>query len=100
MKTKKAQSVSDLAMLFQSVLMLIMVAVIVGLGTMVLGSLYKYEGNMSALGFSNYTMNVLGNGSAAIGSISTTWISIIVIVIVVGLLISILLGAFALRQRQ
>ena len=93
MKThKKAQ----LGNLFQAVLLLVMVTIAVGLGAIVLSSMARSN---SATDNSTAAL-VLLNASAAITPIATTWMSIIVIVVVVGLIIGILLASFSFRQKQ
>ena len=92
---KKAQ----LNNLFQSVIVLTLVVVMVGLGVIVLDQMAQdqYDLNTTA---SHSSMHVLWNGSSAIGTISTTWTSIIVIILVVGLILGILLSSFAVRQQR
>lgn len=91
---KPMKKKGQLSGLFQATLMLVMIVVVVGLGVIVLGEM------ASITGLADSAVNALNNGSTAIGSISTTWASIIVIILVVGLILGILLGSFALRRQR
>lgn len=95
MKSKKGQ----LSNLFQATVMLIMITIVVGLGVVILEEMadpYQATGTNA----SNRIASVLTNGSSALGTISTTWTSIIVIILVVGLILGILLGSFAMRRQK
>lgn len=92
-KIGKKAFTGGLSNLFQAVLLLVMVSIVVGLGVIVLSNMQGISG------ISSVAANALGNGSAAIATVSTTWLSIIVIVVVVGLIISILLASFAFNKQ-
>ena len=79
--------------LFPAVLALVLVGVLLGAGLLILTSFYTAAGTTSAAG------NATNATIVALGTLATTWLPIIVVVVAAGIVLGVLLGAFGGKQR-
>ena len=81
--------------LYPTILALILVGVLMGAGLMILG---QFKGTMS-----NQTSTealAVGSTITALGTLASTWLPVIVVVIAAGIVLGILLGAFGGGKRK
>ena len=79
--------------LFPSILALVLVGVLLGAGLMILGSF------QTAAGAGTTAFNTTGSVITSLGTLASTWLPIIVVVIAAGIVLSILLGAFGGKRK-
>jgi type II secretory pathway component PulF len=89
MKMQKNKKGLDLGGMYSAVLMLVLIAVLIGIGVLILG---KFQ---SSSGISDNAILSIGNSVSAIGDFSNTWMAIIVVVVAAAVVIGILISAFA-----
>ena len=84
--------------LFPAVLALVLVGVLLGAGLMILSSFQ----NAADSGSPGTTIagNATGSVITAMGTLASTWLPIIVVVIAAGIVLAILLGAFGGGKRK
>ena len=80
--------------LFPSVLAIVLVGVLLGAGLLILSSFSTAAGAGSAA--SNATNSVI----TSLGTLASTWLPIIVVVVAAGIVLAILLGAFGGGKRR
>jgi len=83
----------NIGALYPTILALVLIGMIVGAGLLVLD---KFSGAMTA---GSYAQNGTNKAITALYEIPNTWLAVIIVVIVAGLVISILVGAFGGKQR-
>ena len=83
--------------LFPAVLALVLAGVLLGAGLMILSSFQTAALNSS--GGATNASNAAGSVITSLGTLASTWLPIIVVVIAAGIVLSILLGAFGGKQR-
>jgi len=84
---------ANLGGLFQDVLSLVLIAVLLGAGLLALG---QFKGAMTA---NSAEANATGSNITAIGGIASTWMTVIVSVLMAGLVIYILVKAFTGNKK-
>jgi len=83
--------------LFPAVLALVLVGVLIGAGLMILASFQT--ASLTAAGGTTAASNATGSVITALGTLATTWLPIIVVVIAAGIVLAILLGAFGGKAK-
>jgi len=83
--------------LFPAVLALVLVGVLLGAGLMILSSFQTAALNSS--GGATTASTAAGSVITSMGTLATTWLPIIVVVIAAGIVLAILLGAFGGKQK-
>jgi predicted DNA repair protein MutK len=79
----------ELGQLYQFVLMLVLVGMIVGVGIV---SLDKFQ---AVDGLSVTAQTAIGNTTAAIATIPTSWLSLIVTIVILAIIVVIMVRSFA-----
>ena len=90
MKNKKGMQVGEL---YQFVLMIVLIGLVLGVGVLVLGKLQDSSGLTAA------STAVLGNTTAALASIATTWLPLIVTIASLAIILALVIRAFAAQGR-
>lgn len=79
--------------LYQFVLALVLIGMVLGIGILVLDKFAATTGLTTA------SKNALSNTSAALGTIATSWLSIIVIVVVCAIILGLVIRSFMNKGR-
>ena len=79
--------------LYQFVLLVVLIGMILGVGILVLD---KFA---ATSGITTSASNALGNTSEALGTISSTWLGLIVTVAVLAIILTLVIKSFAQRGR-
>jgi hypothetical protein len=83
--------------LFPAVLALVLAGILMGAGLMILSS-FKTAADGAGL-LTNASGTAVGNVITSLGTLATTWLPIIVVVLAAGIVLAILLGAFGGKQK-
>lgn len=83
----------ELNELYQFVLLLVLIALIVGVGVLILDKFGGTEGITSS------TNTTLQNAATAIGGISNSWLTLIVTIGVLAIILTLVIRSFSLGQR-
>ena len=83
----------NIGALFPTVLSLVLVGILLGAGLMILG---EFQGAMDT---GSTEANATGDAIDAVSDIATTWLPLLVVVIVAGLVIYVLLRSFGGKAR-
>jgi len=89
----------ELGKLYQFVLLLVMVGMIIGVGVVALDKMTVAAGSTYTTSSDTLTM-ALGNVSGVIGSIATSWLGLIVIIVVLAIIITIMIKSFATQRQE
>ena len=90
MKNKKGMEVGGL---YQFVLLIVLVGLVLGVGVLVLGKLQASSGLTQA------SIEVLGNTTAALSPIASTWLPLIVTIAALAIILTLVIRAFAVGGR-
>lgn len=83
----------EIGELYQFVLMLVLIALIVGVGVLILD---KFGGTS---GISSSTNTTLQNAATAIGGISNSWMTLIVTIGILAIILTMVIRSFAFGKR-
>ena len=84
----------ELGALYQFVLIIVLVAILVGVGVLIIDKFSTTSGVTSAAQAS------LNSGRDALTTINTSWLSIIVLVGVMAVIIGLVIGSFVMKSRR
>lgn len=82
----------DIGDLYQFVLLLVLVGMIIGVGVLVLDKFNETSG------ISSGASDAIENASSAIGTVSTTWMSLIVTVAILAIILTLIIRSFSFRR--
>ena len=90
MKNKKGMQVGEL---YQFVLMVVLIGLVLGVGVLVLGKLQESSG------LTQSSIEVLGNTTAALAPIASTWLPLIVTIASLAIILALVIRAFGNSAR-
>jgi len=93
MKIKKNKKGFELQNLYGFVLMLVMIGLIIGVGVLILDK-FAATSNLS-----NATIEALNDTRDAITPIASTWLTLIVTIVVLAIILTIVIRSFAVKGR-
>jgi hypothetical protein len=84
----------ELAELYQFVLLLVLIGMILGVGVLVLD---KFQ---STSGLTTNAVNVIGNTTSAISPIASTWLPLIVTIVVLAIILTLVIRSFVMHGSR